>query len=933
MSAGHYFKAGNINIMIYLFVLITIIGIIYSIYSIYFRSTNEHFSNFYQENNDFADSQKSNFWTKTNRAIDYDPSLENDLYVTKSIFRTVTPFSSQKNTPVTPSFFIKSPIPGKNKKEEECSLVKEPRYLPARNPLTDSGCGWWYIDNPLKDSVGVQGTSGGPYDFQIPDKYPGGRWIWDLKNAQKMEEVKKCKALKICDQVDIFPGECGFCLSTNSGVPTDKYGKNKYPDDPNLNCEDIVTNTNKCPKINIDGKSASLSDPVDGKISPNYLIALAIAVGCTGEGILIKILSTGDVDKYLKGTSDDVELFKIANRTLDIEENIPLKLEFYGKGQCDKSAAIKYYSDLRKAAISGKTINARGAAEFITRGVMFDPCSYSDKGRGPFSLFCLKRVALENMCQPDGTAFPSETPYKVRDVPKKCGRLGRPNGDGSLRLYTEEECERLNGNFNGKDECTDREGNSFSVDCKKVNELQAPPISTKSVYDKMTWSQVNEYFQNLYTSMNSSIKELQAISTKQCLGIELTPAAPVCDDTVGCEVLWYSWNYDYKMHQSKFAKGAFLGRTVQPELPKFNNDTKNGLFNPYNIDRNISFHIRTKYSSKKSGTKKIGAVVTDGICIKIDGRPIIENWIGGPQKSLESEKFIMNGIAQKKLDIYWFKGEDRATFQPRISHSGGIGTYDEIEPADLALQVPSNYPLARWDFYNERDEDRNSILNSYRHNFEYGQKDGKKCAVFHNEKSSLIIKNHIRGSAFKSFTYKIYVDAIPAYWSRLFSFRKGPTSCDGGDTHGNSTTIEGGLCADGRIWMGLKAERGQFYVWNHTRENVFKMGKWFHVSFVFDADLKGSTIFVNGEIVNRVRDETCPGSLFANSIYNNVAIGLGHYAKECNAQPIYCGIAWAHWFDYTLDKLAIRTDSNTAFTNIELYKENSNTGWKFGKNL
>jgi hypothetical protein len=141
--------------------------------------------------------------------------------------------------------------------------------------------------------------------------------------------------------------------------------------------------------------------------------------------------------------------------------------------------------------------------------------------------------------------------------------------------------------------------------------------------------------------------------------------------------------------------------------------------------------------------------------------------------------------------------------------------------------------------------------------------------------------------------------------------------------------MEGGLCADGSIWMGLKAERGPFFVWNKTDPSVYKPNKWFHVAFVFDDDMKGSAIYVNNEIITRVRDDDCPSQIFKNTIYNNVAIGLGHYAKECNGQAIYCGIAWAHWFDYTLDIKTIRKDSNTAFSNKDLYSESMNTGWNF----
>lgn len=923
MSVG---KIPHIKTIMYISVLIGIIFVIYTVYTTYFKTNNEHFAGFYDENTKFAKSQTNFFGNKMNKALDYDTNLEKTMPYTNAALVTVAPEYQEKKNLSIPSFLNKDPLPGKKKETEVCSLIKEPRYLPARDPITQTGCGWWFVEDPLKDSTATIGSSSGPDDTRISDNFPGGSWIWDLEKAQKLEDAKKCKAVKICDQADIFPRECGFCPSSNSGVPVNKYGKNKYPDDPNLNCQDVITKPELCPKNSYD--NTSISDPVNGKLSTEYLISLAIAAGCTSEGVLIKILSTGNFTKYLTDPGDDSELFTIANKALDLEENIPLKLEFYGKGQCEKAEAIKYYRSLRKAATSSKSANARAAAEYITRGTEYDPCMYSDKTKGPFSLLCLKRVALENNCQSDGTDFPSTVPYKPRGIPKKCGNLGRPSNDGELRLYSVDECRVLKGTYNGDSECISAEGLRYNEACKSVNDLANPPMSTKSIYDKMTWANVNLHFKNLYSMMNSSTKEIQASATKRCLGIEIIPPKSGCDNIDGCEILWYLWDYDYKIPERKIPVGTFLGREIKKTLPKFNDNAGTGSYNPYNINRNISFRIRTKYLPNESKVKKIGIVNTDGICVKIDDKTVIQNWIAGAQKALESERILFRNTEPKNLDIYWFKGEDRATFIPKISVNGNSESAGDFLPNELSLHVPTSYPLARWDFYNETDIERNSVLISENSNFSYGQKDGKKCANFSSASSCVLIKNNIAGTAFKSFTYKVYIESVPGGWCRLFSLRKSPTGCDGGYIFENSTAMEGGLNADGSIWMALKQERGNFFIWNQSLPSTYKINTWCHISFVFDDDLKGSTIYFNGEIVGRKRDEDCPADLFLNTIYNNNAIGLGHYNKECNAQPIYCGLAWAHWFDYTLDKESVRKDNISAFTKKELYPENTGTGWR-----
>jgi len=927
MLFGNLLKMSKADTILYSVVLILITVLMGFLIYNSTMTKKENFGDFTEENK-FAMGQRDTFWHKMNTGLSFSPQLENDLKGASGIFNTSTPFSKNKTTDEAPSFFQKSLIPGNRKAEKECSVVKEPRYLPPRDLVTNSGCGWWYMDAPEKDSIGAKGTSSGPFNSFLSNKHPGGRWVWDLQEAQMLEEAKKCKALTLCDHADIYPGECGFCVATNIGVPVDKYGKAKYPNQPNFACEDIVTKPSFCPKPEI-GSTSSISEPVDGKYSSEFLISLARAVGCTDNGILITILSSGDYDKFLKGTSDEAELFRLANDILMTDENIPLQMEFYGKGSCEKAEASKYYRNLRRVALSGKTESSRAAANYITRGIVFDPCLYSEKQKGPFSLLCLKRIALENNCQPDGTDFPSTTPYKTKNIPKICGKFGRPNSDGSLRLYTEGECDTLQGVYSGNGECLNKEGGSFSSMCRMVNELDSPPMPTKPKYDKMEWGQINTYFQKLYSSMNSQIKHVQADATKRCLGIDITETTPECDDKVGCEVLWYTWDYDYKMPDSKVAKGTFLGRTIQNTLPKFNVNTRDGSYNPFNIIDNVAFHVRTIYSTKKADNKKFGILSTDGVCVKLDDQPILKKWLPGSQQSLETSIFTMDSIKPRKLDIFWFKDHDRATFSQRVSENRAFSEYRDIAPYDLSLHVPSNYPLVRWDFYNSILDDRNYVLRSSSNDLEFGNKDGKKCILLNKQNSSLSINNNIRGTAFKSFTYKVYVDSVPNYWSRLFSFRNGPTNCDPSDTHGNSITIEGGLCADGSIWMGAKTKAGPFYVWSKTEVATFPMNKWFHVSFVYDDDFKGSSIYFNGEIVKRTRDERCPADVFQNTTYDSISIGLGHYAKECNQQPIYCGIAWAHWFDYTLDKNGVRKDLTTAFTNKKIYDEMANTGWKF----
>ena len=60
-------------------------------------------------------------------------------------------------------------------------------------------------------------------------------------------------------------------------------------------------------------------------------------------------------------------------------------------------------------------------------------------------------------------------PLPDPSIPAFCKCLGKPSSDGSIRVYTQNECARLDGNWYSNGECIIKSGGSYSAACSKLN--------------------------------------------------------------------------------------------------------------------------------------------------------------------------------------------------------------------------------------------------------------------------------------------------------------------------------------------------------------------------------------------------------------------------------------------------------------------------------
>lgn len=851
-------------------ILIITIVLAIGIYLVYRAMRTEGFGSFYDTQNPYTSSQQDYHWNKYNRGLVFTDGLQDAV---ARIDQATGSVDTQYNT-IKPQglakYFSVDPLPGMFAQNQQCASVTQPSLLPAHSPNTSSGCGWWYVDDDNTASTAARGNQSGPFDVTLPSRLIGGVWIWDLALAQKKEDIKRCRRIKSCEMIDLFPGECGFCSSLNISVPVDKFGKCKYPTDPLYNCgENPVLNPARCPVpaappvINPDGTLSpasvvkSICDPVGGKLSMECLISLALGVGLSKSGAILSILN-GDPKGYMSTDGNLAFNYTSANAIVSQDCKIVYDPAFVGAGVCSRNDAMQYYLRIYNAVTTGTTTRCREAAGFLAFGTPFDPCNYDPNQKGPFDVQCLQRTFRESGCQPDGTNYPT--------------------------------------------------------------------LENKRSVDILTWSGVKAVYDALRANSNSTDYQVQSTNALQCLGVTISPKIKDCGDTRGCEVIWYAWENDYNFPVNSTTKQTYLGRQISANIPNFD-ATYGSTFNPYARTSTICFRARTNLiNTGKPRSATLWVMGDDGIVIKWGAKTIMNVWYDQSPTAYTSTPFVL--ASSTPLDMYWYLDYGGATFIPKLSNPDG--SYDYIPSTMIQMDVPSGFPVCRWDFYMGTYNERKSILSSKPNNLQFGTLGNKKCAMFTDPNAAIIVNNKLRAGAFTTLTFMIYLTSLTGF-STLFAFINGSVKCDADASQQSTDFIGGGYDSEGGLWImvmptltgGMPSKAWMV----GTASNVITLNQWTHVTFAFDADFMGAGIFVNGNEVGRTRDETINGQFHNNMITQTSTIGIGPFKVGCNGFPLSCGIAWSHWFDYTFTAANAQQDMNMVFTKSAVYPEDSTTGW------
>ena len=418
----------------------------------------EGFEDFLQFNTRFTEEQDANFQDKLDKQIYINPGL-NVRDLNSAIFQPDEYLETTKDRDYT-TYLAPDPYGLFKDRDTMCREARDPKDLPAREKRAITGCGWWFLPEFDRPSMGALGTIHSPIN---PSTLPsGGEWIWDIPTAVMREEMKLCRRITNCDMVTLpdVAGKCGFCSRLGYAVPILPGGKSKYPESQKGGCPEptkttiqqctpppppIITPTGidcknlgrpsadnsiriytqaecsqlggnyypglgeclmkqggsfsaACSGLNGARASPRLCDPgPTGALSRECLISIATNIGYSKSGSILGNLYN---NKPLSET--DKQALSVLG-----ELGITVAPDMLLSGRSDFTSIGDAYSKIFKAMTSAPTAVGKEAAKWLAVGTdNFNLCDVNPDKYGPFPLSCVQQEFRKAGCQAAGAAYP-----------------------------------------------------------------------------------------------------------------------------------------------------------------------------------------------------------------------------------------------------------------------------------------------------------------------------------------------------------------------------------------------------------------------------------------------------------------------------------------------------------------------------------------------
>ena len=149
---------------------------------------------------------------------------------------------------------------------------------------------------------------------------------------------------------------------------------------------------------------------------------------------------------------------------------------------------------------------------------------------------------------------------------KSCGELGQPSNDYSIRIYSNDECNKLNGNLTGDGQCLSKKGGSYSWDCRDLNKpslLTPSPktICTPNAKGELSTECIIDLATNIGYSRTGGFLRIFAKTAPLVLNdivfLLMFALTPKCEDYLGFNVFAFMYEKSQKLYISGKAISNF----------------------------------------------------------------------------------------------------------------------------------------------------------------------------------------------------------------------------------------------------------------------------------------------------------------------------------------------------------------------------------------
>jgi hypothetical protein len=682
--------------------------------------------------------------------------------------------------------------------------------------------------------------------------------VWDLKEAEKLEDIKMCKRITTCVAINAegIKGNCAFCAEKGHAIPINADGSMKYPeDDVGGGCEsdDMYNTAEQCPRpeavqedadaedgeqeFDLDGNPLpptvggrmtlgaarasgpivripprDLCDPEFGKLSHDCLRSLAKSMGMSDGGAVIRMISRREAPNAL----DKAALDYLKNIGILVPEGV------LGAGNVDRDTASSTYKKIVDSQNHG-TLKVREGAKYLASGnENFDICYMDDKEEGPFPSECMVREFRKAGCQQSGKAAP----------------LG----------------------------------------------------SNAARYAGLTWGQMKGRFAQLYNSMKSADPTVQDNAVADCLGTGLyREALELCEEP-GIEYLVYNWDTWHKR------PNMLIGRIVSKQGFLRDKDgngpwaSRSALFSLLEKSEGLPyFKARTVIQPKNSGAVDLkGWTARNAVTVRVNGQPAGATPLGNWDKLTEYQWSIPVGSGKPNLIEMEYQA---LTTDYKVPHQSN---YVSENLNSFQLTRESWRPVVSLDFFKNpstpKEYDSNgAVLASLPTwaNKAGGamSKVGTRPVFQFNGYNIGIELTPIHSDVLGTMTFMMYVDEVIPKNSAIWNTGLGTLNAE----------IQVLTTGDGGVFFSINNYAAGKQTTFGAR-GVLKPKSWVHVAVVMHGDRMGFDMYINGTKQGSARGDFAVPRVRMRPVLG--AWGFGY------------PVAWFHVYDQYLTQPEVMRDMN-----------------------